>query len=341
MFLQTYNQVTVIVDLVSTSPLIVKESRYGQDQKLAWSNGNELKKQGMPDVIPISQSTDMELKAAVSHGTPKEALKQLKYYLPGTSIRGAFRSHLERVLRGLEPEVPRVCDPFEESEFQDHHSCSDLLDHREGAFISYAASCPVCRMFGNNKLQSRITITDGVIQGKLPYNLVQREHIRIDRKSGKVNGPVLKFFGLDQTTFRMTLKLVNFELIHLKILGVLLGDLKSQNITLGFGKSKGYGVVKGEIHPLRLSYTGLDHPEGKLRGVASHANEATASWFQKRYGLGPETPVDLPGVTWKRGDMRLETEIPEKMFLEAVMPKIAFPWRSQPKLSERKLAGAL
>jgi len=60
---------TVTIDLVSSSPLIVKESRYGQDQKELWSDYNDKKKQGMPDVIPISRSTELEIKSAVTHGS--------------------------------------------------------------------------------------------------------------------------------------------------------------------------------------------------------------------------------------------------------------------------------
>ncbi len=98
-------------------------------------------------------------------------------YIPGSSFRGAFRSGLEALLRGLDRpgEELRVCDPLQkaDAETRDEHeiSCSNRIQKareeeteqlsEERAFeIAWGDSCQVCRIFGNTFFASRVWIGD-------------------------------------------------------------------------------------------------------------------------------------------------------------------------------------
>src|SRR5579859_824644 len=80
-------------------------------------------------------------------------------YLPGSSLKGAVRSHCERIARTLND--AGACDPLARS--GPYRSCNDVLDEREhprsggqrpggqgaaGPASTYRDSCPICRIFG-------------------------------------------------------------------------------------------------------------------------------------------------------------------------------------------------
>ena len=165
----------------------------------------------MPDVIPISRASVADLRKTVTDGQPLAAMEKLPVFIPGTSLKGAWRSYLERTLRSLDPpDRPRICDPLEEDDDFNDTSCSRVLTLRKQAkklFVPYSASCPVCRLFGSTLQGSRIAIGDGERDEKRRGQMVQREHTRIDRRSGRVTGAPLKFFGLQGTHFKTSFKL--------------------------------------------------------------------------------------------------------------------------------------
>src|SRR5207248_4273500 len=89
-------------------------------------------------------------------------------FIPGSSLKGVFRSHIEKIVCSLKPRV--VCYPFEGNEDKQADLSQRQRDYREscGATfnerakrsederkkledrtdIVYADSCPTCRLFG-------------------------------------------------------------------------------------------------------------------------------------------------------------------------------------------------
>ena len=57
-------------------------------------------------------------------------------YLPGTSLKGAVRSHAERVLQGI---GVQVCDPLDR-----RHACKAPRGRHETSTV-YKEQCPACR----------------------------------------------------------------------------------------------------------------------------------------------------------------------------------------------------
>lgn len=90
-------------------------------------------------------------------------------YIPGSSLKGALRSHAERFARTLAVTAPGCCDTFPDADAAagEIKSCSDdLLDYRksQGDKISpqtiYTRSCPICKLFGSLSMAGRLAFND-------------------------------------------------------------------------------------------------------------------------------------------------------------------------------------
>src|SRR6266702_4323931 len=88
-------------------------------------------------------------------------------FLPGSSLKGMFRSHIEKIVCSLQPRV--VCYPFESNDDRQAGASARQRDYRDscsGLFnayakrsddnrreledrtdMVYAESCPTCRLF--------------------------------------------------------------------------------------------------------------------------------------------------------------------------------------------------
>src|ERR1017187_2080918 len=159
MLLRPLNELSLTLQIKAESPLLIKEGRYTETEKDHWSNrkiqdqvGNQQGDQadrrrkeikaGFPSAIPISRNSLDEIETALMDDRRIDKVDGLRFYLPGSSIRGAWRSYLERWLRGFAPEDPRICDPFEERKENEFYSCSLLLSKRKTLVRAYADSCP-------------------------------------------------------------------------------------------------------------------------------------------------------------------------------------------------------
>jgi CRISPR/Cas system CSM-associated protein Csm3 (group 7 of RAMP superfamily) len=287
---------------------------------------------------------------AITNPDPLAAAGRLPFFIPGTSMRGAWRAHLERILRSLDPpETARVCDPLDDDPDEKtaspyYRACSAVLTEEKGrrikshqAFVPYRLSCPVCRLFGNTTQASRLSISDGELTNGNENRLVSREHVRIDRKSGRVaQGALIKYFGLQGAQFRVEIQLRNFELQHLRLVGALLKDIAIGAVPLGSGKNKGYGQVKGKFEEIHFTYFGLNEPDGLVRGVAENADAGMAQWFAKRYGVAAATapPLFPPGEWTAATPWRFARTVTPEEF-EAIWQKAPLPWNEVPMLKSR------
>jgi CRISPR/Cas system CSM-associated protein Csm3 (group 7 of RAMP superfamily) len=290
------NEIEIALTLRALSPLLVKEGRYTDTLREKWKQQETVRDQ-LPNAVPATQNSLDEIKAAVISENPSRAMNRLSLYIPGSSLRGSWRSHLERLLRGMSsPKEARICDPFD-----DKTSCSRWLAPSEDEDIPadrkdhpYNDSCPICRIFGSTAHASRLSISDGVRKGAAG-RVVHRDHVRIDRKDGKVGLGPFRFLGIQDAEFEITIRLRNFELWQMGFIASLLKELEDERIPLGSGKNKGYGKVKATVGKVTLTYINTPLPITKLIGVAEHP--AWGAYFQKRYGLhqyeGPEVPLTI------------------------------------------------
>lgn len=177
-------------------------------------------------------------------------------YLPGSSLKGVFRSHIEKVINGIQPRV--ACNPLvDHADRRDNRqlyrpSCRSSFTDKMPSDEIYSKSCPTCRLFGSTSYIGRLSVEDAYLPDNAyeEQKLIEhRDRVAIDRLTGGVSGNA-KFDMETVTTgtiFTTTLRLRNFEIWQLGMLFVLLQDLEDELIVLGSGRSRGLGNVRGEI----------------------------------------------------------------------------------------------
>lgn len=208
-------------------------------------------------------------------------------YLPGSTLKGAFRAQAERIARTLLPATAqdRCCDPLAQP-------CSarwSSVGARPDGPTAYSGSCLICRLFGSTVMAGRLAFRDAYLDGveeRLPH---QRESIEIDRVTGGAySGAIFDLEAVTEATFRTTLHLRNFELWQLGLLAFVLADLAEGYLRIGYGKSRGFGAVQGAVEQVSVHYLGPNSPpDGSLRGLAAMLPNAA-------YGFSAAETADVP-----------------------------------------------
>ncbi|HXO20893.1 MAG TPA: RAMP superfamily CRISPR-associated protein [Thermoanaerobaculia bacterium] len=268
-------------------PLLIADGRYNKEK------AKEDERKQDPQKIFISRATgDALLKGAKG---PAEHLK-LPFFVPGTSVRGPFRAQAERIIRSLVQAgaVPpkTACDPFDMGEAP-LRSCSKRLDSTKVA-VPYASACPACRLFGCTGTASRIRFEDSdlpAIGSKDGPRSVYRDMIGIDRFTGGVHsGANMRLHALENVSFSTAVTVQNFELWQLGLLAYVFQDFADGLVPVGFGKSKGFGQVKGQVMSATLTY-----PRGKEEKI-HHLGSLCSAAERESYGLqefdAPQCSVD-------------------------------------------------
>jgi CRISPR/Cas system CSM-associated protein Csm3 (group 7 of RAMP superfamily) len=156
--------------------------------------------------------------------------------------------------------------------------------------IPYERACPACKLFGCTGTASRIGFADGELQRG--YRSVVRDMIGIDRFTGGVHpGANMRFHALEGALFSTTVTVRNFELWQLGLLAYVFQDFADGIVSIGFGKSKGFGRVVGEVKTATLEY-----PAGRADGRLQHLGTLASEAERTRYGLhgaaAPECPLE-------------------------------------------------
>ena len=212
-------------------------------------------------------------------------------YLPGSSLKGVFRSHIEKVIRTLNDGT--ICNPFIKLEDKSPQtkgnqlvcpdyvevSCGDKFEVRQRDEILkvdnvrwkhsqepkkvsnehvYRDSCPVCHLFGSTSFIGRIAISDAYLAENSRGTIEQRDGVGIDRfTGGAANKPKFDLEVVSSgVTFETDIYMRNFEVWQLGMLMLIVQDLEEGLIRIGSGKSRGLGNVKGEISKVQVNYIG-------------------------------------------------------------------------------------
>lgn len=216
-------------------------------------------------------------------------------YLPGSSLKGVMRSHLEKVCRTLRPDPPVVCNPFvklkDRGSVTGRHlicpdyadvSCGDKFERRSkesfdtpghrwrheaqniSTEIAYADSCPVCRLFGSTEFIGRLSINDAYLaDGARPRPTETRDGVGIDRLTGgSAHGALFNLEAVSSNVvFRTDVHLRNFECWQVGMMLLVVQDMADGLVRIGSGRSRGMGSVTAAIDSLTVSYIGLGSPK--------------------------------------------------------------------------------
>ncbi|MDL1968561.1 MAG: RAMP superfamily CRISPR-associated protein [Deltaproteobacteria bacterium] len=253
-------------ELTCKGPLLIRDGRYDCEK----GSGKE----GFPDCLFMSHLSKEELERVA--GSCNNKPPNMLFYVPGTSIRGPFRALAERIIRSLLPEdaPPHLtaCNPFEQED-KKTLGCSTRFEKEKNNKSKYAAACSACKLFGCAGLASRICFTDADIKS---YKSVYREMVGIDRFTGGAfqsnkGGALMRYHVLEDTMFTTTVTVVNFELWQLGLLAYVFRDFENSLVPIGYGKTKGFGQVKGKITEITLTYpaipTHIEHMGSLMAGA--------------------------------------------------------------------------
>jgi CRISPR-associated RAMP protein (TIGR02581 family) len=220
-------------------------------------------------------------------------------YLPGSSLKGVIRSHLEKVGRTLRPESAVVCNPFHDLP-QEDASCGRRFQARKDddqtvdSQVAYRDACPICRLFGSTEFIGRVSINDAYLSEWNGFNPVEsRDGVGIDRLTGGASHEAL--FELEAVSpgvsFESDVHLRNFEAWQLGMLLLVAQDMEDGLIRIGSGTSRGLGSVEGHVAFVDVSHLGAlsDKPANEIWGLGKFHSPAE----NEAYGTRPDDVLAL------------------------------------------------
>ncbi|MCR6692651.1 MAG: CRISPR-associated RAMP protein Csx7 [archaeon YNP-LCB-003-016] len=195
-------------------------------------------------------------------------------YIPGSSLKGLFRSHAGRiassyglkVCSGLSKEscveIKRVTCKREG--YEGEYILRNLIERlmRDGKSSDameefFGNTCILCKMFGSMGYRSKVSFSDAYPiddEGRiLPFKFGSRTGIAIDRRTGAVVGGALYEVEYVEPgcRFKFEIRCSNLPNYALGLLGSILRMIDNGEVRIGGFTSRGYGLVK--IRNLNIS----------------------------------------------------------------------------------------
>ncbi len=252
-------------------------------------------------------------------------------FLPGSSLKGVFRSHSEKIICSLASQV--VCYPFAGNEDKEADSAQRQQDYRvscgerfnqfagqgdaqrkyleKHTDLVYAHSCPTCRLFGSTGFIGRMAMGDAYLASRSITE--QRDGVGIDRLTGGASHGAkfeLEVVSRD-VSFETDIHLRNFEIWQLGLLFVVLQDMQDELIRIGSGRSRGLGKVTAEISEqehngrpggfVLSNVRNDDDMVGELWGLGRWLNDASyGTWNDDAVPLSGEMERSRRGIRQER-----------------------------------------
>ena len=168
-------------------------------------------------------------------------------YIPGSSFKGAARSSLEAIIRGLPKARIWTCDPLADP-------CTAELDEKRKALPSgqtirateiTSTVCTLCSLFGSCYLAGRLFVHDLPVIMSSHMGAVLRDGVGIDRDLERsATGLKYDYEVVNAgTEFSLTMLLENPDPVELALTLKILELLDQGEILLGGFTSRGLGRV--------------------------------------------------------------------------------------------------
>lgn len=215
-------------------------------------------------------------------------------YIPGSSLKGVFRSTAEALLRTVGREV---CNSVEAKEM-----CPALeRKQKKSEKLPYYEHCDACKIFGSQDMASRAEFTDLMPYEEADSEDVKKEKIEmlskytnvrpgisINRSTGKVEHGPFEMEILTGGYLYGSLIVKNYELWQLGLLIYIMDMANEGLIKFGYAKSRGLGRVKIDIKEVEI----LQY--GPLKNV-NISGVGTVKEVAEKYKLKEEKPIDFKG----------------------------------------------
>lgn len=236
-----------------------------------------------------------------------------RFYLPGSSLRGALRQAAEQVVARLRPDL--LGDPFVQR--PDAPFCG--TDHQlrrareldptlrlDGPTI-YSHALPIERCFGHSLLKGRWVIADALMPdepGQFQRGqaaVAVRDGVGIDRRTGAARNQVkYQYEALSGAVFATELTLTNYERWQPGLLAHALAAIDGGSVRLGYGTRRGLGRVRVAVRAMRWRWYGPDpRQSGALATLPALSALAARAGLSVDYGWhepeadGPPLSLDL------------------------------------------------
>ncbi|GIV06140.1 MAG: CRISPR-associated RAMP protein [Fimbriimonadales bacterium] len=196
--------------------------------------------------VRIGMSAETALPTATDLPVIKDAYG--RPFIPGSSLRGAVRAYVERIVRTFEPDAGNgkgASNPTKTDEWSIPPEKKQRLASRDDYEKSiYEQSCRVERVFGSAWLASRVRFTDlPLIESHAAVEPELRDSVAIDRDKESVANKY-DFEAMPagvRFQFELIAENLNDEELGLVLLGVR--ALENGDILIGGFKGRGLGHV--------------------------------------------------------------------------------------------------
>ncbi len=193
-------------------------------------------------------------------------------YIPGSSLRGAIRSELERTMAAVGPYNGLAsCVLFEkkscDSEYremirkiEDDRNASDEYKKNKNEEFLAEKLCPVCRLFGSTMFASRLTVEDALPKEPNLVKTQVRDSVAIHRDNGAaVEGAKFDYEVVEivenASEFKFGMVAENLDDIDKKLIKIVLRLLQN-GIHVGGKRSAGLGRIRLKDYKVR----GFENP---------------------------------------------------------------------------------
>jgi CRISPR-associated RAMP protein (TIGR02581 family) len=180
-------------------------------------------------------------------------------FIPGSSLKGALRGHLEAVVRGMAPDNADMrkiaCDPTDKNRMcVTADEVGELKDRYRGEDVDLTAAlieelCLACQTFGSPWLASPVRVRDlPVVTDEWFGQFDVRDGVAIERDKGTaVDGKLYNYEVVPPgTRFKLHIEAENLEDWRRGLLWLGLRAMEAGRVALGGFTSRGLGWVRLE-----------------------------------------------------------------------------------------------
>lgn len=284
MFRHRYNELRLTLQLAPAGPLLVKEGRHTKQQRSFHRGVTRDPPRPRRRDGPGYGSYDSEEGAFDMACVWTQTAAGPRFYLPGSSVRGVLRSAAERLIGRWQPAWVRASEPFQNQAQHWVLAQRDAERVLEGADI-YRMCGPIERCFGHTALRGRWRIGDAWMVNERAAQVVVRDGVGIDRRTGAAaNNVKFQFEAITGGVFETTMTLVNYELWQPGLLAHLLAAIDAGDIRLGYGTRRGLGHVRLAVPAVTFVWYGAV-PTQENDGVRLPTLAALVGEDSAKYGL--------------------------------------------------------